>query len=67
MEIEVIIFYLLLIDAIFANVTAWMGKRWYMETMGPFAGLFPMAKGWTFYYLVLVLWIGWLLMRAGTI
>lgn len=65
--IETVIFYLVLIDALSANILAWIGEGWYLHHFRHISRYFPVAKGWTAYYLVLVLWIGWLLMRNGTI
>lgn len=67
MDIEVIIFYLLLIDAIAANVVAFFGRRWYMEHARIFSRWFPLGKGWTLYYLALVLWVGSFLYRSGAL
>lgn len=64
--ILVIIFYLLLIDSIGANVVSWLGLRqWYRGNFSFIARLFPATKGWTTYYLLLVLFIGFLLYRFG--
>ena len=63
---EVIIFYLLVIDSIGAVFVAWFGgKEWYNKHVGILARYFPATKGWTLYYLVLVLWVGTLLSRLG--
>lgn len=65
---EAILYYLILADAIFANITVWstfgteLTKRY-----GIFAKYFPITRGWTTYYLVLVLWLGWALARLGVI
>lgn len=58
--IESIIFYLLLLDSITANFVAMYGEKWYVHHFRIISRLFPMTKGWTLYYLVLVLWIGYL-------
>jgi len=66
MTIEAIIFYLLLIDALGANAVAFSGVRnWYTENFRLISRWFPLGKGWTLYYLILVLWVGSLLWRAG--
>ncbi|HEV8666370.1 MAG TPA: hypothetical protein VN665_00795 [Candidatus Paceibacterota bacterium] len=65
MTIEAIIFYLLLLDSVTANFVAYFGRRWYVQHFRLISRLFPLAKGWTTYYLVLVLWIGWLTHTAG--
>jgi len=63
MSIESIIFYLLLIDSIGANLVIWFGEEWYVRHLRLISRLFPPAKGWALYYLVLVLWIGFLIYR----
>lgn len=65
MSIEAIIFYLLLIDSLGCNLITLFGERWYVKHFRLFSRLFPPAKGWALYYLLLVLWIGSLLYRAG--
>ncbi len=60
-----IVFYLLLIDSVSANLFAWFGQRWYFKHFRIFSRWFPLASGWTLYYLVLVLWIGWLSYMLG--
>jgi len=62
MEISVveIIFYILLIDSIGANLVAWFDGKWYAKNFRIFSRWFPATKGWTAYYLILVLFIGWL-------
>ena len=57
---EAIIFYVLIVDAVCANLVVWFGQKWYWHNMRHFSRIFPPAKGWAAYYLVLVLWIGWL-------
>ncbi|MCR4333604.1 MAG: hypothetical protein NUV60_01085 [Patescibacteria group bacterium] len=67
MSIEVIIFYLLVIDSVSANLLAIFGKDWYAQHFRIFSRWFPPAEGWALYYLVLVLWVGSLLYRAGVL
>lgn len=61
MQMEQIIFYLLLIDSIGANLLTWggVGDKWY-KNLRLVSRYFPATKGWTTYYLILVLWIGYL-------
>lgn len=57
--IESIIFYLLLIDAIGANLLSWGGgQTWWQKHLAPVARFMPLARGWTTYYLVLVITMG---------
>ncbi len=65
MSIEGIIFYLLLIDSVSANLLVLFGSDWYAKHFRLFSRLFPPAEGWALYYLVLVLWIGALLLRLN--
>lgn len=59
MNIESIIFYLLLIDAIGANLLAWGGgQAWWQKHLAPLSRFMPLARGWTTYYLVLVIIMG---------
>ncbi len=64
MNIEALIFYLLLVDSISCNVIVWFGEKWYTKHFRIFSRWFPPAPGWALYYLALVLWAGSLLYRA---
>lgn len=63
-SLETIIFAILLIDSLAVNLFAWFGgyDKWYPRT---FSRLFPIAKGWAGYYLLLVIFIGYLLNKFG--
>ncbi|PIR69747.1 MAG: hypothetical protein COU47_01540 [Candidatus Niyogibacteria bacterium CG10_big_fil_rev_8_21_14_0_10_46_36] len=65
--VEVVIFYILLIDSIGANLASWFGTgtKWYQKHFRVFSRSFPLSKGWTTYYFILVVWIGVMLYRAG--
>ncbi len=63
--LEIVIFYLLLIDSLAANAVSWLDGTWYTRHFRILSRWFPAAKGWTTYYLVLVLVLGWLLARNG--
>ena len=65
MTVQEVVFYLLLIDAIGANLVMFFDQRWYTKHFRWFSRVFPPARGWAAYYLLLVLWIGWLLFDAG--
>jgi hypothetical protein len=68
MTIASIIFYLLLIDAIFAVLISWSGKTgWWYQSFTPLARQFPLVKGWTAAYLGLTLFIGWILHTSGNL
>lgn len=55
---EIIIFWVLLVGSLGANLMAWCGSRWYMRHFNVFARWFPPSRGWALLYLALVLWIG---------
>lgn len=58
-NIESIVFYILLIDAVGANILAWSnGQRWWQKNLQIISRNFPMARGWTTYYLVVVIIMG---------
>ena len=65
MTVQEIVFYLLLVDAIGCNLVTWFDQRWYTKHFRLFSRVFPPARGWSAYYLLLVLWIGWLLYSQG--
>lgn len=58
--LEQIIFYLLLVDSIGANIVSFFGTNWYTKKFNVFAKYFPAKKSWALLYLALVLWIGYL-------
>ena len=64
MSIELIIFYLLLVDVISADLTVIFGSGWYVRHFRTISRWFPPAEGWALFYLALVLWVGSLLYRA---
>ena len=62
--LESIVFYTLLLDAIGANLLAWSGgQQWWQKHMNIVARHLPITRGWTTYYLILVLLFGLLLGR----
>lgn len=60
---NLIVFYLLLIDAVGANILAWFGSDWYVHHFRLMSRWFPASRGWATYYLILVLFIGYLVTR----
>lgn len=64
-NIEAAIWYLILLDTIGANLVAWFFTSWYRENFKTLYKYFPLTKAWSFVYLVLVLWVGWVLYRLG--
>jgi hypothetical protein len=69
MKIEAIIWILFLLDAIFANITTWFASKWYKKNFnkGFMKKHLPLTKGWALIYIVLVLWLGYTLLRLGII
>lgn len=66
--LESVVWVILLVDAVGANVVVYFGDdKWYKKHLRVFSRFFPLAKGWAGYYLVLVLWIGFMLYRSGQI
>ncbi|MEA3322839.1 MAG: hypothetical protein U9Q12_01315 [Patescibacteria group bacterium] len=61
----VVMFWLLLFDSVGANIVSWFGlTKWY-HNFTVISRLFPATKGWTTYYFVLVLFIGFILKYFG--
>ena len=65
--IEEILWYLVFIDSILANLIVWLFSNWYEKKFKNMSKYFPASKGWSLWYLVLVLWIGYALLRLGYI
>jgi len=59
-----LLYYLILFDAVFANVIAFSaGQVLWERAAAPLARYFPLRRGWTAYYLLLLLIIGYLLVQ----
>ncbi len=70
LTLEAIVFYVILLDSICANIAAWCSPKlmkWYTKYWKSFSKVFPLAKGWTTFYLLLVIWIGYGLSRLSII
>ena len=65
--IEEILWYLVFIDSILINLIVWLFPNWYEKKFKNMSKYFPASKGWSLWYLVLVLWIGYALLRLGYI
>ena len=65
--IEDILWYLVFIDSILVNLIVWLFPNWYEKKFKSMSKYFPASKGWSLWYLVLVLWIGYALLRLGYI
>lgn len=64
---EAVIFYLVLLDAVGANILSWCCGKWYKKNYKGIYKHFPSTKGWAIAYLVLVLWVGYGLTRLAII
>jgi hypothetical protein len=66
-SVEGIIWYLVLIDAVGANIAAWCCAKWVKKNYKGFWKHLPVTKAWAAIYLVLVFWVGYGLNRLGLI
>ena len=64
-RIEEILWYLIFIDSVFANLIIWLFPKWYKKKFKNVSKYFPASKGWSLWYLILVLWIGYALLRLN--
>jgi len=64
---EGVIFYLFLLDSLGANIMAWIFPKWLKKNYRGFYKHFPLTRGWAAVYLVLVLWVGYGLVRLGIV
>lgn len=67
-NLEAIIWYVFIIDSICANIMVWFSPsfvKWYKKKCPSFLKHIPLTKGWTFLYLIFVLWVGYALYRLG--
>jgi len=65
--IEGIIWYLFLIDSLFAVIFSFCCSKWFKKNYKGFYKHFPVTKGWSLLYLGLVIWIGTALNRLDLI
>ena len=67
-NVELVVWIVLLIDSISCNLIAWSGHQgWYMRHFRVISRNFPATRGWTTYYLILVLWMGVMLYSSGVL
>ena len=62
-NLEAIIWYLMLLDAIGAVLVTLFFADWYREKFETLHKHFPLTRAWCLVYLGLVCWAGWLLYR----
>lgn len=65
--IEEIIFYLVLLDSLVAGTIAWCMPKTAKKFKKGFWKHFPITRGWSALYIILVLWIGYALYRLGVL
>ena len=66
LNLESVVFYLLLLDSLAAVIVSLFFSKWYKKNMTKgVVKHFPATKGWSIFYLLLVLWIGYLSYRLG--
>jgi len=65
MQVEAILWYLFLLDSLFANAGAWFFPKYYKKKFKSFSKILPLTKTWAAIYLILVLWVGCALLRLG--
>lgn len=62
---EALFFYLIALDALGCFFLSWIGSDWYADKFPGLHRVFPLAKGWTTAYFLVVMWLGWSLGRLG--
>ena len=65
--LEEILWYLVFIDSVFTNLIIWFLPKWYEKKFKNVSKYFPAGKGSSLWYLILVLWIGYALLRLDYI
>jgi hypothetical protein len=66
-NLEAVLWYALAIDCSFAVTVSWFLKDWYDSAVTSIEKHFPATKAWSIVYLVLTLWLGSALQRAGVL
>ena len=61
--LEEILWLLVLFDSIISNIIIWFFPKWYNKKFKGMTKYFPATKGWGLLYLILVIWIGYALIR----
>jgi len=65
LTLEGIVWLVLLIDSVGAVLTAYFFRKQYKSKFKGIANHFPATKGWTLFYLALMIWIGTIMYRSG--
>lgn len=58
LDIYIVVFYLLALDSMIANIIAWGARGWYIKHLQPVSRWLPLTRAWAAFYLGLVIWIG---------
>ena len=64
-NIEIIFWYIFLIDSIIYNGIAWFGKNWYETVLPDISNILPINRIYGVMYIGLITWIGSTLIRLG--
>ena len=67
MVVEALVWYAFLADSFFANIASWCFPSWFKKRKNNLWKHLPLTKAWTTLYLLLVLWVGWTLLRLGVL
>jgi hypothetical protein len=59
LTLEKILWLLVFIDSISTNLIVWFFPKWYEKKFNKMSKYFPATKGWSTWYLILVIWIGY--------
>jgi len=67
LSFEAVLFFVIFLDATICTIVAWLwiGKLYYLKNFPVMQRYFPLTRGWATYYLVLVIWVGYALVRVG--
>ena len=65
--VEGLVWYLVLLDALIYNVLAWAKGRWHEKATHWISDYFPINKFIGLWYLIMVLWVGFALLRMQII
>ena len=65
--VEGVIWYLFVLDSVGANIAAWFFANWAEKNFKGILKHIPLKKSWAAIYLLLVLWVGYGLLRLGII
>ena len=63
LSLEKLLWFLVFIDSISTNIIVWFFPQWYEKKFNKMSKYLPATKGWSTWYLILVIWIGYALFR----